>query len=212
MNPLLVALLGVLLVPLFVATWRTSLMGLGCQGVLMALIARQLESTPNTVGDWLALVDLGIVRGFVVPLALYRVLRARKTPGRNDVIPPNLLSWTLALGMVLMSFSFAELLVGDSGEQRTLVAVAATGVMLGFLVLATQSDPFSQMVGALRIENSIALLELGGKHHDWPLAIQLGLLAVFMATVAFFRWYLITLTSNHVAQVEQGAGVEGPTL
>ncbi len=212
MNPLLVALLGVLLIPLFVATWRTSLTGLGCQGVLMALIAHQLESTPNTVGEWLALVDLGVVRGLLAPLALYGVLRARNAPGRNDVIPPNLLSWTLALGMVLMSFSFAELLVADSGEQQTLVAVATTGVMLGFLVLATQSGPFSQMVGALRIENSIALLELGGKHHAWPVAIQLGLLAVFGATIAYFRWYLISLASNHVAQVELGADVDGPTL
>jgi hypothetical protein len=92
------------------------------------------------------------------------------------------------------------------------VAVAATGVLLGFLVLATQSDPFSQMVGALRIENSVALLELGGKHHDWPLAIQCGLLAVFLATIAFFRWYLITLASSHVVEVGQGAGVDGPTL
>ena len=212
MNPLLVALLGVLLIPLFVATWRSSLFGLGCQGVLMALIARQLESTPDTIGDWLALVDLGVVRGFVAPLALYGVLRARKTPGRNDVIPPNLLSWTIALGMVLMSFSFAELLVADSGEQETLVAVAATGVLLGFLVLATQSDPFSQMIGALRIENSIALLELGDKHHDWPLAIQLGLLAVFLVTIAFFRGYLITLTSRRVGGVEESASVGEPTL
>jgi hydrogenase-4 membrane subunit HyfE len=212
MSPLLVALLGVLLIPLFVATWRTSLIGLGCQGVLMALIARQLESTPNTVGEWLTLVDLGVVRGFVAPLALYAMLRARKTPGRNDVIPPNLLSWTLALGMVLMSFSFSELLVADSGEQQTLVAVAATGALLGFLVLATQSDPFSQMIGALRIENSIALLELGGKHYDSPLAIQLGLLAVFVATIAFFRWSLIALSSSHGAEVGRGASVDGPTL
>jgi hydrogenase-4 component E len=212
MNPLLVALLGVLLIPLFVATWRTSLIGLGCQGVLMALIAHHLESTPNAVGGWFALVEFGVVRGLVAPLALYGVLRARKTPGRNDVIPPNLLSWTLALGMVLMSFSFAELLVVESGEQQTLVAVAATGVLLGFLVLATQSNPFSQMVGALRIENAIALLELGGKHHDWPLAIQVALIAVFVATIALFRWYLVRLVSVPVSEAEQAAGVEGPTL
>ena len=212
MSPLLVALLGVLLVPLFVATWRTSLIGLGFQGVLMALIARQLESTPHTVGGWLALVEFGVVRAFVAPLALYSVLRARKTPGRNDVIPPNLLSWTLALGMVLMSFSFAELLVVDSGEQQTLVAVAATGVLLGFLVLATQSDPFSQMVGALRIENAIALLELGGKPHGGPVAIQFALLVVFVTTIAFFRWHLVNAVSVRVTEADQGGGVEGPTL
>jgi hydrogenase-4 component E len=212
MSPLLVALLGVLLVPLFVATWRTSLAGLGCQGILMALIARQLESAPNTPGDWLTLVDLAVLRGVVAPLALYGVLRARNTPQRNDVIPPNLLSWTLALGTVLLSFSFAELLVPDTGEQQTLVAVASAGVLLGFLVLATQSDPLSQMIGALRIENAIALLELGGKRHELPLAIQLALLGVFIATIAFFRSYLVSLGPGGSTGADRPTSVDGPTL
>jgi len=212
MSPLLVALLGVLLVPLFIATWRSSLVGLGCQGLLMALIARQLQPAPHTVGDWLTLADLAIIRGFVAPLALYTVLRARSTPARNDVIPPNLLSWTLALGMVLVSFSFAGLLEKVAGDQQTLIAVASTGVMLGFLVLATQSDPFSQMVGALRIENAIALLELGGRRHESPVGIQLGLLGVLLATITFFRSYLITIESSDLGRPEPGSGTEGPTL
>jgi len=212
MSPLLVALLGVLLVPLFIATWRSSLVGLGCQGLLMALIARQLQPAPHTVGDWLTLADLAIIRGFVAPLALYTVLRARSTPSRNDVIPPNLLSWTLALGMVLVSFSFAGLLEKVPGDQQTLIAVASTGVMLGFLVLATQSDPFSQMVGALRIENAIALLELGGRRHESPVGIQLGLLGVLLATITFFRSYLITIESSDLDRPEPGTGTEGPTL
>jgi hydrogenase-4 component E len=212
MSPFLVALLGVLLIPLFVATWRTSLLGLGCQGVLMALIARQLEPAPNTFGDWLRLFELAIVRGIVAPLALYGVLRKRNTPRRNDVIPPNLLSWTLAFSLVLVSFSFAELLVRDSGEQQTLVAVASTGILLGFLVLSTQSAPFSQMIGALRIENAIALLELGGKRHESPIAIQLGLLGIYAATVAFFYSYLMGLRSSGAPGTEPGAAFEGPTL
>jgi hydrogenase-4 membrane subunit HyfE len=118
----------------------------------------------------------------------------------------------LALALVLVSFSFAELLVHDSGEQQTLVAVACTGVLLGFLVLATQSDPLSQMIGALRIENAIALFELGGTHRDLPLAIQLGLLGIYVATAAFFRSYLVQLGSNDPAGAEPSTGLEGPTL
>jgi hydrogenase-4 component E len=212
MSPLLIALLGVLLIPLFVATWRTSLFGLGCQGIVMALVAYRLEPAPSTPGEWLTLVDLGIVRGFAAPLALYTVLRARNAPARNNVIPPNLLSWTLALGMVLMSFSFAELLVSDLGEQRTLVAVASSGVMLGFLVLATQSGPFSQMIGALRVENAIALLELGGERHEAPLGVQVGLLGVFVATIAFFRWYLSALDSNNVTGSAGPGASEAPPV
>jgi hydrogenase-4 membrane subunit HyfE len=210
MSSLLVALLGVMLIPLFVATWRMSLFGLGCQGGLLALLAFAPATT--TIGDWLTLIDLALVRGVAAPLALYTVLRARNAPARNDVIPPNLLSWALALGMVLVSFSLAELLVSDPGEQRTLVAVAASGVMLGFLVLSTQSDPFSQMIGALRIENAIALLELGGKRHESPVGVQLGLLAIFIATIAFFRWHLISLGSKDDAGHDDSAAAGGPTL
>ena len=96
------------------------------------------------------------------------------------------------LGMVLAAFNFSEELVREPGEAQTLVAIALAGVLLGFLVLASAPAPFSQMVGALRIENSIALLELSDDQHPPP-ALQLALLGVFVATVAFFRWYLATL-------------------
>lgn len=212
MSPLLVALMAVLVLPLFIATWRASLLGLGCQGILIALIAYRFEHSPNTLAAWLTLADLAVVRGLLAPLALYTVLRAQNVPARNDLIPPNFLSWTLALGIVLLSFSLAELLVTQVGEQRTLVAVAAAGVMLGFLVLSTQSSPFSQMVGVLRIENAIALLELGGPGHEQPLGLQVGLLAAFIATVAYFRWYLTNLDPGGVASSVEHSRQEGPTL
>jgi hydrogenase-4 membrane subunit HyfE len=212
MSPLLVALVAVLVLPLFIATWRASLLGLGCQGILIALIAYRFEHSPNTLGAWLTLADLAVLRGMLAPLALYTVLRAQNVPARSDVIPPNFLSWTLALGIVLLAFSLAESLVPQTGEQRTLVAVAGAGVMLGFLVLSTQSSPFSQMIGVLRIENAIALLELGGTGHAQPLGLQLGLLMAFVATVAYFRWYLTVLDPGGVASTVEHSGPEGPTL
>ena len=210
MSSLLIALLGVLLVPLFVATWRTSLLGLSCQGFLMAWIAYRVSPEPSTASEWLTLVDLILVRGLGAPLALYRVMYSQNAPARNDVIPPNLLSWSFALGLVLLAFNFSQTLVTEPGQQQTLIAVAAAGVMLGFLVLATQSDPFSQMIGALRIENAIALFELGGERHHEPLGVQLGQIAVVATTIAFYRFYLKTLSASSVA-VAEGAP-EGPTL
>lgn len=192
MSPLLIALLGMMLVPLFVATWRVSLLGLAGQGFLMALVASSLVQGPRGAADWLTLADLALIRGVVAPLALYLVLRRQDIPSRLDVIPPSLLSWTVALGMVLVSFNVAEVLVGEGGEQRTLVAVAVAGVLIGFLVLATRGGPLSQIIGALRIENAIALLELGGGHHS-PLPVQAGLLVIFIGTVVGFRLYLAML-------------------
>jgi hydrogenase-4 membrane subunit HyfE len=209
MSPLLVALLGVLLVPLFVATWRSSLAGLSLQGLLMAWIAYGTGPAPDTANDWVTLADLVLVRGLWAPVALYGVLRAQNAPARNDVIPPNLLSWTAALGLVLVAFNFSEMLVRESGDQQTLVAVVVAGIMLGFLVLATQSDPFSQMMGALRIENAIALLELGGERHHQPLGVQLAQTAIVSITIAFYRWYLATLSAPAPTP---GSLPESPTL
>ncbi|HEX7604206.1 MAG TPA: hypothetical protein VF316_21455, partial [Polyangiaceae bacterium] len=125
MSPLLIALLGILLLPLFVATWRMSLFGLSAQGLLMAWIAYRMGPHPSTPGEWLTLVDLALVRGLWAPFALYAVLRAQKVRGRHDVIAPNLLSWTAALGLVIASFTFSEAFVAESGQQQTLISVAA---------------------------------------------------------------------------------------
>jgi hydrogenase-4 component E len=206
-SPLLIALLGVYLVPLFVGTWRTSLLGLSLQGLLMAWLAYRL-GPPQAPADWIALADLGLVRGLWVPLSLYGVLKAQNAPARNNVIAPNLFSWALALGLVMLAFNFAERLVPGAGEERTLVAVVAAGLMLGLLVLATEAGPFSQMVGALRVENAIALFELGGERHRPALGLQLGLILVFVLTVALYRWYLKTLPPGEAPE----AAEEPPTL
>jgi hypothetical protein len=109
----------------------------------------------------------------------------------------------------LVSFNFSEVLTPEDGDPQTLVAVATAGLLLGFLVLASQSDPFSQMIGALRIENSIALFELGGPPHEtfW---LQLGQVSVVLLTVGLYRWYLARRPGADGTPVE--ATVEGPAL
>lgn len=200
---LAIALLGMLLVPLFVATWRTSLLGLACQGLLMAWLAHRLGATPRTLHGLVRLTDLAVVRGLIAPWALYRVLRSQNRPARNDVIPPNLLSWTLAFGVVLMAFNFAAALVPAYGEERTLLAVATSALLLGFLVLASQAGAFSQIVGALRIENAIALFELGGAPDRALIGVEVGQSMVVLGTILLYRWYL--------AHLETGAAADAPT-
>jgi len=194
-KPLLIALLGVLLLPLFVASWRTSLLGLAGQGLALFWIA--FRSNPHVAGLewWLTCLDLAVLRGALAPYLFYRFLESRHTPARNDVIPPNLLGWTVALAVVLVAFTFAEKIVRVPGDEQTLIAVAGAGLLLGFLVLATQSSPFSQVVGALRVENAIALAELARPEH-WPLAVHAALVTSYLASVLFFRGYLARLASD----------------
>jgi hydrogenase-4 membrane subunit HyfE len=208
-TPLAIALLGVLLVPLFVATWRTSLLGLACQGLIMAWLAYRLGSSPRTLHGIVKLADLAVVRGLIAPWALYRVLRGQNRPARNDVIPPNLLSWTLAFGAILMAFNFASALVPGYGQERTLLAVATSALLLGFLVLASQVGTFSQIVGALRIENAIALFELGDAPEHAAVGIEVGLSLVVLATILLYRWYLAHLDG---AAADLATPIEGPTI
>lgn len=210
MGPLLITLLGMLLIPLFVGSWRTSLISLAAQGVLLAWVAYRLRPDLDTASDWITLFDLVIVRTIAAPIALYQVMRAHRVPARQDVIPPNLLSWTLAFGIVMIGFNLADLLVPETGDQQTMIAVAAAGLLLGFLILSTQAGPFSQIAGALRIENAIALFELCGRHHDQPIAIELGQVIVFMITVALFRWHLVHLGATAVEL--PASTLEGPAL
>lgn len=211
MNPLLISLLGVTLAPLFIASWRASLLGLACQGTLMALLLCRLPHALESATDWIALLDLAVLRGGLAPLGLYAVLRRRNVRARTDVIPPNLISWLLAIAMVAMSFSFAAKLVA-AGEQQTLVAVSCAGLLLGLFVLSTRSDPLSQIIGALRVENAIALFELGGERHGSAVFVQIGLLGVFGVTVALFAGHLSTLSVEAGALLAGGSEAEGPTL
>ncbi len=188
MTYLLIAFLVVLFVPLLVANWRASLVGLGLQGLLMtALVAhRGWHATPGGV---VLLLDLLQLRTWFVPRHLYVILRAQSAPRRSDVIPANLLSWTLAFALVVVAFRFAAAAEPAGGEPALHVAVAATGLLLGLLVLGTQNTTFSQVSGALRIENAVALFELAGGH-ELPLPVQLGLSAELLLTVLTFGRFL----------------------
>ena len=164
-------------------------------------------SALDSVGAWVGMFDLVVVRGLAAPLALYAVLRSQRATSRNDVTPPNLMSWTLAIALVFVAFRFADMLVPVAGTEHSFVAGATAALLLGLLVLATQTGPFSQMVGALRIENAIVLFELGSGHRD--LAMQIAQTVILVATVLLFRWYLNTLPRSSALKV---SAVEGMNL
>lgn len=189
MSPLLLSLLIVLILPLFLATWRVSLAGLALQGVLMGWLAFRVH--PHWSME-LALTEIDLIglRAVAVPLFLGRVLARGRAASRNDVIPPNMLAWTAALALVLLAFRFADAASPGGGDAYLVVAVSMTGVLLGLLILATQSGAFSQVVGVLRIENAIALFEIGTSAAEESLAIRLGQLLVLALTLAIFALHL----------------------
>jgi|CZKU01.1.fsa_nt_gi hydrogenase-4 membrane subunit HyfE len=209
MTYLLITFLVVLLVPLFAATWRTSLLGLSLQGLLLGWIALRDETAPSW-HSLLVLVDLPIVRGLLVPAYFYRVLKRRKAPARSDVIAPNFFSWTLAGMLVFGAFRFAAAVVPaaalDSTQVVTHVAVASSALALGLFVLGSRNTVVSQAIGVLRIENAVTLFELA----DTPrlsLPIHLVVTIVFLAVMLTLGRFFSLLAYSSLGRNKQRSGI-----
>jgi hydrogenase-4 membrane subunit HyfE len=188
-SSILIAFLIVLLAPLFLATWRTSLIGLSAQGLLMGWMLYRAK--PGLSGELLlSMVDLVVIRGAIVPLALHRILSDRNEPRRHDTVPANMLSWAIIGVLVSLGFRFAAKMLPAGDAFQPQLAVATTALLIGMFVLATQTGVFSQVVGALRIEYAIALFELGGDTPAAPLAVRAGQIGVFLATVLLYARYV----------------------
>lgn len=106
MTSLLLTFLIVAVVPLITASWRWSLVGLLLQGLLLATIAWRLGAAHAGAGV-LLVADFLLLRGWLGPRWLWRILARGKTAGRHDVIPANLLFWTLAAALVALAFGFS---------------------------------------------------------------------------------------------------------
>ncbi len=199
MTGLLIAFVITLLVPLFVGTWRTSMFGLAVQGALMAALAFRLHHGPLSLELGLSAFDLLVLRTAALPLTLYLLLRAQGAQARNDVIAPNLFSWAMAVALVVVAFRTADVLVPTEGDEQLLVAVASAALLLGLFVLATARGVLSQVIGLARVENAIALFELGGgKNHEAP-AIRAGQAVLLLVSIAFYRWYLVGLAREEAS-------------
>lgn len=207
MTYLLVAFLVVIVVPLLTASWRISLLGLALQGLLMAAMVGR-HAWAHTWTGALLLLDLLVLRGWFIPRHLRRIMDGLGVGRRNDVIPANLLSWTLAGAAVLVAFRFAGHLVPGGGEETIHVAVAAAALLLGLLILGTQVTTFSQITGVLRVEYAVALFELGGEHEP-AFPVQLGLTLALLLSVLTLGRFLRKLGASGggsgVAELEGGA-------
>jgi len=192
----LIAFVITLLVPVFVGTWRTSLLGLAVQGALMASIAVHHGGGVLSLSIALSMFELVALRTVALPLALYLVLRTGDSPARNDVIAPNLFSWAMALALIVVAFRTADVLVPAEGDEQLLVAVASAALLLGMFVLATGRGEVSQVIGLMRLENAIALFELGSASGHEALAFRLGQTTILLVSIGFYRWYLIGLARD----------------
>lgn len=178
----------VVLLPLFAARWRVSLLGLALQGVLLFRAAGSAREALLLDG-----ADFLLVRGLLAPGLLYAIQLRGGSPHRNDVIPANLFAWVLVVVLTTAAFRFAAI-IGGEAEGR--IAVATAALVLGLFVLSTQSSVFSQIVGVLRIDNAVALFEIAFSHEHGDLSAKLAQIAVTTGAVGLMAWYLRALHSH----------------
>jgi hydrogenase-4 membrane subunit HyfE len=88
-----------------------------------------------------------------------------------------------------------------------LIAVSAAALLLGLLVLSTANRTISQIIGVLRVDNAIALFELGSRAHEEPIGIRIGKVTLVVASLAFYRWYLAHVAHEDPPPTAPGSGV-----
>lgn len=210
MSPALAILLCLFVIPPFLSSRRAALACLGAQGMVLAWIGHGANPRWDGMEAWLSLADHLLLRGIAIPCALYSALRARPAHGRAVILPPNILAWISAGGAVLLAFNFADLLARTTGSERAPIAVVASAILLGFVVLSMRTGMFGQMVALIFIENAIALFEQTQIAHSQPFGIQAGLLSVTALTILLFRWFLSMPEGTEAESV--GGISEGPAI
>lgn len=178
---LLFAYFLALALPLFVRNWRVALGGLRVQALAMAGIL-WLHGLHGAPGPIIALIDMLLFRALFAPWYLKKMAIERGVARAFDLIPANLLVWTIAAILLLAAFGFSATLAGEYSSAITHLGVACSGVLVALLILATQRAPLGQAIAALTLENGVALFELHAHHHvEW--GVQLGMALVYVLSV-----------------------------
>ena len=197
MSALLVAMLSVLILPHVMVRWRIAVAALGMQGLLMGMLL--LQYRPLDAHVTLPLVDLLVVRGVLVPLLLERAMRSRVGSRHGETVPLRLLSLALVTAIIVLAFGFARRLEPLGGEPQLQLAVAASTLLLGLYQLSMHTSTLWQAIGALTVENAIALFALDDGLAGSALPGEVGLLAVFLVSVFLYAGFMKRLSPEDTA-------------
>ncbi len=145
--------------------------------------------------DWhnsVAMVELLVFKGVVIPWLLVHKFNRAGVPRFIDLIPANLLHWTLAIFFVAFAYMAAAELVPDGELDMMLVAAALSAVALGMLALSSQNNLPGQLISVLTIENGVSLFTIGG-NHETPWVLEIFVALDFLV--------LIVLASNFLRKI-----------
>ena len=188
MTNVLIIYVATYFLPLLFHSWRVALLGLGLQGMLLAVLAAHRHPTWSLelVCECIFLVA---IRGLflpwylqrrmrraedetevlaylmLVPYSQYRAMQGLAVGNDFSLIAKNLRQWTLAFVLLVMAFLCGYKMSSSSNQDEALhVATAAGSILIGLLILANQNHPLGQIIGLFTCEGGIALIELLTPH------------------------------------------------
>lgn len=192
MNALIVAFIIVLVLPLVGGSWRLAVTGLGAQTIIVFLMMFAHDPLPHAATAALLGLDLVLFRGLAAPLLLRRAILRAGEPEALEVVPADLLQWLVCLLLIVLAASFGQRLAPGDAWLAAHLGAAAAEVLIGMSVVAQHRSAIGQVIGMLMIENGVLLFEASTSFH-WPVALHLGLAAVFVGLLVAIRFYLQVL-------------------
>ncbi|MEQ1878051.1 MAG: hypothetical protein ABL958_15515 [Bdellovibrionia bacterium] len=188
MSYFLVGFLLAFIVPILVGSWRVGILGLGVQTLLLASMVVS-ASDHYTMPVVLQLLDLGVLRGVIIPWILVSSVKLAGLPPEFDFVPTNFLYWTGLFFVIGLGLWFGRLLFPDNFQTSLHCGVAAAGILTSFFILALQSSGLGQMFAIILLESSVILFELLSSHQQ-SYVMQIGVSLLFLILILVFRMFL----------------------
>lgn len=169
--------------PLFVSSWRVAFLGLALQGLCIALVSLGHGIAFETT-SLLQMMDLVCLRFIAVPVVFLVIVRKIRHKPEFDLIPANLVTWILAIGLLIMALSLGHRLYPEDLVLTFHTGAVASAFLAGLFILSVQGEPLGQMIGLLYFESGLTLFENFGHREPWFIQMSISLL---------FLWLLILM-------------------
>lgn len=179
---ILTALFLAVCVPVFFGKLRVAPQWLSLQALALGWLVLAAGGALHALATGLEILAL---RGMLVPWMLRAHLKRHERVAHVDLMPSNLFAWGIAIALIVVAFRFGD---GAGSDARALtLGVVACVLTIAYLILATNQEPFAQLVAVLYMENAVLLFETL-LPHPWPLPIHLLLAVVYVGTAALGLW------------------------
>jgi len=152
------------------------------QAVVLALSVAWQAHTQAAPHLYVTAVIALLVKGFVVPAALHRIVRQLGIHREIEQVIGGGPTMLVGLGLVALSIMLVLPIVeGVDPLAREDLAFALAVILLGLLMMITRRNAVSQIIGFMSLENGLILAATGAK--GMPLVVEFSV--AFSILIAF---------------------------